>query len=98
MIPTPLSEISMATARQSSTPPTPYIVRDHGVLEGEPSVRNTCISVRSVVLAAREYGGEAGVRTAYPQLEPAAIEAALAYYEKHRGVIDRYIRENLADD
>jgi uncharacterized protein (DUF433 family) len=73
-----------------------YIIRHPKVLGGEPSVRGTRISVRSIVLAAREYGGVPGVLTAYPHLRPAAIEEALAYYEQHRAEIDEYIRENLS--
>jgi uncharacterized protein (DUF433 family) len=74
------------------------IVRKPGILGGEPVVRGTRISVRSVVLAASEYGAPAGVVQAYPQLSPAEVSDALAFYEAHKAEIDRYIQANLADD
>ncbi len=37
------------------------------------------------------------MREAYPSLSPAAIRAALAYYEAHRAEIDRYIAANEAE-
>lgn len=87
----------MAVAERSSGKHKRQVVRDPQILGGEPTVRGTRMSVRSVVLAAREYGGTDGVRTAYPHLELEAIAEALAYYESHRKEVDRYIRENLAD-
>jgi uncharacterized protein (DUF433 family) len=72
-----------------------HIIRDPRVLGGEPVVRGSRISVRSIVLAAREYGGLTGALTAYPHLQPDAVEAALAYCEEHRDEIDWYIQENL---
>jgi uncharacterized protein (DUF433 family) len=74
------------------------VVRDRRVLGGEPTLRGTRIAVRSIVLAAQEYGGPEGVLKAYPHLQPDAVNEALAYYEQHREEIDDYIRENLADD
>jgi uncharacterized protein (DUF433 family) len=74
------------------------IVRNPGILGGEPVVRGTRISVRSVVLAASEYGAPDGVVQAYPQLSPAEVSDALAFYEAHKAEIDRYIQANLADD
>ena len=75
-----------------------HVERDPRVLSGEPIVRGTRISVRSIVLAEREFGGTAGVLIAYPHLTAAAVNDALAYYETHASEIDRYIRENLAED
>jgi uncharacterized protein (DUF433 family) len=72
-----------------------HIVRNPGVLGGEPVVRETRISVRSVVLAAREYGAPDGVLDAYPQLTLADVRAVLAFYEAHRAEIDQHIRANL---
>lgn len=74
------------------------IVRDPNVLGGEPFVRGTRISVRSVVLTSREYGGVSGVLDAYPQLSRDDIEAALAFYSAHQAEIDWHIRANVADD
>jgi len=74
------------------------IVRNPRVLGGEPIVRGTRIPVRSIVLATREYGGVDGVISAYPQLTPADVQDALAFYETSRAEIDQYIQANLADD
>jgi uncharacterized protein (DUF433 family) len=83
--------IRQATSRER-------IVRNRRVLGGEPVVRGTRISVRSVVLAEREYGGVAGALDAYPQLRPADVQDALDFYNSHRAEIDRYIRANLDDE
>lgn len=78
--------------------PTSRIVRNRRVLGGEPIVRGTRIPVRSIVLIAREYGGEAGVLDAYPQLALADVQDALGFYEDHRAEIERYIRANVAEE
>ncbi len=74
------------------------IVLNPRVLGGEPIVRGTRIPVRSIVLAAREYGGPDGVRDAYPQLSPDEVGEALAFYEANRTEIDRLILANLNED
>ena len=74
------------------------IVRNPQVLGGEPIVRGTRIPVRSVVLAWREYGGLDGVLDAYPQLTPADVRDALAFYDAHTAEIERYLRANLTQD
>ena len=74
------------------------IVCDPAVLGGEPTVQGTRISVRSVVLAAQEYGGVEGARRAYPQLERQVIQQALRYYQAHRAEIERYIEANATED
>jgi uncharacterized protein (DUF433 family) len=88
----------VAVTPQSDAKGKSVIVRDPHILDGEPTVRGTRIPVRSIVLAAQEYGGSQGVLTAYPQLAPQAIQHALDYYVRHREEIDRYIRDNLTDD
>jgi uncharacterized protein (DUF433 family) len=74
------------------------IVRNSRVLGGEPIVRGTRIPVRSIVLAAREYDGAEGARSAYPQLSLVDIQDALAFYDAHTTKIDRHISANIADD
>ncbi len=74
------------------------VVRNPLVLGGEPILRGTRIPVRSVVLAAREYGSPEGVLDAYPQLSAAAVGEALDFYAEHRAEIDRYIQANLSDE
>ena len=73
------------------------IVRNPRVLGGEPVVRGTRISVRSIVLASREFGGLDGVREAYPQLTADEVAEALAFYRSHAAEIDRSIQANLAE-
>jgi uncharacterized protein (DUF433 family) len=73
------------------------VVRNPGILGGEPTVRGTRISVRSVVLAGREYGTPEGVLQAYPQLTLADVADALAFYEANAVEIDRYIQANISD-
>jgi len=71
-----------------------WVVRNPKVLEREPSIRGTRISVRSVVLAAREYGGVQGAMRAYPHLSEDAVQEALSCYEAHTEEIDRHIGQN----
>src|SRR5439155_99665 len=70
----PTGTRSMAIPHRRTSSRKSHIIRDPKVLGGEPSVRGTRISVRSIVLAAREYVGVPGVLTAYPHLNPAAVE------------------------
>jgi len=72
-------------------------VRDPKVLGGEPTVRGTRVSVRTIVVAWRGWGEMERVLREYPQLECADVEEALEYYKAHRPEIDRYIRENLVE-
>jgi uncharacterized protein (DUF433 family) len=74
------------------------IVRNPRVLGGEPILLGTRISVRSVVLAAREDGAPEGVIQAYRRLSTADIRGAVAYYEAHAAEIERYIKANLDHD
>jgi uncharacterized protein (DUF433 family) len=78
--------------------PAPRIVRNPRVLGGEPIVRGTHIPVRSIVLASREFAEVEGVLDAYPQLTPADVHEALAFYQAHKEEIDRYIETNLLED
>jgi uncharacterized protein (DUF433 family) len=73
------------------------IVRNPRVLGGEPIVRGTRISVRSIVLASREFGGPDGVRAAYPQLTADDVSYALAFYEAHTEEVESHIQANLAE-
>jgi uncharacterized protein (DUF433 family) len=80
-------------ASQASTTHTEYahIVHTPGLLGGEARIDGHRIRVRDVV-AARDRGGmtpEEITSTVYPSLTLAQVYAALAYYEDHRGEIDR---------
>jgi uncharacterized protein (DUF433 family) len=71
----------------------PYVVRNPKILGGEPTVRGTRISVRSIVITYQNYGDVAGVCAAY-RLSPDVVEAALAFYDENREEIDTFIRDN----
>src|SRR5205814_7393754 len=73
---------------------TGLIVRNPQILEGEPTIAGTRISVRAVVLTHRYTPDVAGMLQAHPMLSEAAIRAALSYYADHQQEIDRYIAEN----
>jgi uncharacterized protein (DUF433 family) len=73
------------------------VVRDPRVQGGEPTVRGTRTTVRSIVLAAREAGGLAGVLFDFPHLSAEDVADALAYYERHRDEVDALVRE-FGDD
>jgi uncharacterized protein (DUF433 family) len=66
---------------------------DPTIQGGEPVVRGTRVTVRSVVLAEREWGGVDGVRSAYPGLAAEDVADALAYYEARQDAIDGYMRD-----
>jgi uncharacterized protein (DUF433 family) len=76
-----------------------YIVRDDGILGGEPIVVATRTPVRAVVelwrlgLAPEEIAGH------LPHLTLAQIFDALSYYADHQAEIERYIEQNqILDD
>lgn len=81
-----------------STPTAPTgisrVVRDPSIQGGEPTVRGFRTTVRSVVLAEREWGGVDGVQYAYPHLRAEDVADALAYYLEHREEIEGYITRN----
>lgn len=78
--------------RAESKPRT--IVRNPGILHGEPTIEGTRIPVRAVVLFTYEYGDIAGVQSALPSLSANDIETAMRFYREHRSEINRYIAEN----
>ncbi|MGI8858176.1 MAG: DUF433 domain-containing protein [Thermomicrobiales bacterium] len=78
--------------RAESKPRT--IVRNPGILHGEPTIEGTRIPVRAVVLFNYEYDDIAGVQNALPSLRASDIETAMHFYREHRDEINRYIAEN----
>ena len=73
------------------------IIRDPRILGGEPTVKGTRIPVWSIVVTHRYYGDTEQVCRAYPMLDRAAVEEALAYYKVNAEEIDRSITENGAE-
>lgn len=74
------------------------IVRHPRILGGEPTVKGTRIPVWSIVLTHRYYDDMARVCEAYPMLDRADVEEALAFYRANAQEIDRSIAENEAED
>lgn len=74
----------------------------HGLIEhhpgihgGEPVIRGTRVPVRSLILSLQEdYAGDRHAVAAAYRVSPAAVEAALAYYEGHRAEIERSIEQH----
>jgi len=81
----------------SQPQPTNHIVRNPLVLGGEPTMAGTRVPVRSVVIAWQLHQDVDRVCRAYPMLSRADVEEALAFYDRHRAEIDRYITENEDD-
>lgn len=80
----------MATATPTKTEYR-YIVQTPELFGGEARIDGHRIRVRDIVLA-RDLGGltpEEVAGSCYPDLSLAQIYSALAYYEDHRGEIDR---------
>ena len=69
------------------------IVRNPEIMGGEPVLEGTRVPVSAIVLAYRLEPSFERLAEAYPMLEPAALEDALAFYRANRREIDRYIRE-----
>jgi uncharacterized protein (DUF433 family) len=70
------------------------IVRNPGILHGEPIIEGTRIPVRAVVLYHHGYGDVEGVLQALPTLTAPDVETALRYFREHRTEINRHIAEN----
>jgi uncharacterized protein (DUF433 family) len=75
----------------------PHIVRDPGIVGGEPTVKGTRIPVRAIVLFLRHNGTLTHTFEAFPRLTPSDVEQALAFYQANQEEIDRHIRENEDD-
>ena len=64
--------------RRASSQPEPWIVSRPGVLGGKPCVRGTRVTVEQLQAASKEWNIQQ-MLTAYPQVYPEALGAALAY-------------------
>ncbi len=84
----------MVTRPQTYT----HIARNPAILEGEPVIKGTRISVRTVVLMERLYRDIGRVQEALPHLARADIVQALDFYKEHRAEIDEYIAQNDVDE
>jgi uncharacterized protein (DUF433 family) len=76
-----------------------HIVRNPGILGGEPIVAGTRIPVRTIVQYAQIYNYDLNeMAEVYTSVSRADIQEALAYYEANRVEIDRHIAENEDDE
>ena len=72
------------------------IVRVPGIHGGEPTVRGTRVSVRSIVIALERYNDLEHVARSF-SLDSEQVRAALAYYEAHKAEIDLIIDQRERD-
>ena len=84
----------MTTSRPTTFP---HIVRVPGVVGGEPVIGGTRVSVAAIVQYYRMYQDIDRILEAIPHLNRTAIEEALAFYEAHRGEINRAIALDEAE-
>lgn len=89
-------ELSAVKAQlaQAIQPEGQHIVRDLKMHRGEPTIRGTAISVRTIVERTRLGDTPEEIVATYPVLTLARVHAALGYYYDHPGEIDGYSREN----
>lgn len=72
----------------------PHVVRSPQLHHGEPSIRGTAITVRTIVERTRLGDTPEQIVEAYPILTLAQVHDALGYYYDHPGEIERYIQDN----
>lgn len=72
----------------------PHIYTGASMHRGEPTIRNTAITVRTVVERTRLGDSVAEILAGLPILTAAQVHDALAYYHDHTVEIENYIREN----
>ncbi len=72
----------------------PYIVCSDRMHQGEPTIKGSAITVRTVVERMRLGDSVQDIVDAYPVLTLAQVHDALGYYYDHVDEIERYITEN----
>jgi uncharacterized protein (DUF433 family) len=82
----------MATAKVTIT--YPHVTKTPGVCGGRARVEGTRIRVYNVVFLHKDGASDETIRQAYPDLTPAQIHAALAYYYDNREEIDGELAED----
>lgn len=73
---------------------TPRIVRRPDISGGEPTIRDTRISVRHIVERSQAGQSIEDILAALPHLTAAQLYDALSYYHDHRAEIDQLIVES----
>ena len=89
-----IQKIEQMLAQILTTPAHSRIVRIEGVRGGEPLVKGTGVSVRTIVERTRLGDTPAQIAADYPTLTIARIYDALSYYHEHTQEIEEYIRQN----
>ncbi len=72
----------------------PHVFASSRMHQGEPSIRGTAITVRTIVERTRLGDSVEEIVEAYPFLSPAQVHDALAYYYDHVNEVEQYINEN----
>lgn len=72
----------------------PHIYTNPEMHGGEPTIRGSGISVRTIVERTRLGDSPEMILEGYPHLSLAKIYDALSYFYDHTDEIERYIREN----
>lgn len=75
-----------------------YIVRDDGILSGEPIIKGTRTPVRAIVETWRLGISPEEIPTGMPHLTLAQVFNALSYYSDHQDEINGYIERNRIPD
>lgn len=71
----------------------PHIVKEPGYCGGKAAIDRTRIRVNNVVFLHKQGRVPEEIREAYPDLTPAQIHAALAYYYDNRAEIEAELEE-----
>ena len=71
-----------------------YIIHDKDICGGEPRIRETRISVRTIIESIRLSHAKEPLLEAFPDITLADIDPALIYYAEHAEEIERYIHEH----
>lgn len=72
----------------------PHVVRDPGILHGQPVVTGSGISVAAIARFLNSGLGAPEIADSYDHLSLAAIHDAISYYLDHRNEIDRIIEDS----
>jgi uncharacterized protein (DUF433 family) len=76
-----------------SKKPHPYIEQKRGVCGGRPVIKGTRFPVSSVAIQYQQGYTAEDILREFPQLTPAQVYGALAYYFDHQQVIDDEIEQ-----
>jgi uncharacterized protein (DUF433 family) len=90
------AKIEQLMERDEAQLPTehPHVICSPRMHQGEPTVRGTAITVRTIVERARLGETPEQIVEAYPVLTMGQVYDALGYYYDHSTEIESYIQEN----